>query len=75
MLNKKKTKKTVEANVQKQKEREERNIDDLWYENENLQEKLRVLEDKSRRNNILVDGLEELDKFFGANRKHIARDA
>ena len=61
--------------MQKQKEREERNIDDLWYENENLQEKLRVLEDKSRRNNILVDGLEELDKFFGANRKHIARDA
>ena len=35
--------------------------DELWQENEYLREKLRDIEDRSRRNNLRIDGLQELE--------------
>ena len=41
---------------------QQRSLDDLWDENENLQEKLRDLEERLQRDNTSVVGLEELKK-------------
>ena len=35
--------------------------DELWQENEYLREKLRDVEDRSRRNNPRIDGLQEVE--------------
>ena len=35
-------------------------INELWQENELLREKMRDLEDRSRRDNLRVDGLKEI---------------
>ena len=36
-------------------------INELWQKNEFLREKMRDLEDRSRRNNLIVDDLEEIE--------------
>ena len=36
-------------------------IDELWQENEYLREKLRDIEDRSRRYNLRIDGLQEVE--------------
>ena len=56
--------KTMEANMQKQKEWEEINLGDLWYDQYNPREMLRDLQDRLRRDNIRVDGLEEIDREY-----------
>ena len=35
--------------------------DELWQENQYLREKLRDIEDRSRRNNLRIDGLQEVE--------------
>ena len=35
--------------------------DELWQENEYLREKLRDIEDRSRRSNLRIDGLQEVE--------------
>ena len=53
--------KKVEETLYKQKAEHEYNINELWNENEYLHEKLRDMEDRSRRDNLRIDGLKEME--------------
>lgn len=57
--------------MQKQKEMEERNIYDMWHENENLKEKLKDLEDRSCSVNIYMGELEAVDRESWEQTEHI----
>ena len=50
-----------EGKVKSYKVQHDKDINELWQENEYLREKMRDLEDRSRRDNLRVDGLKEID--------------
>lgn len=52
----------MEANLQKQKERDKKNLDDLWYDEHNPRETLRDLEERLRKDSICVNRLEKIDR-------------
>lgn len=52
----------MEANLQKQKERDKKNLDDLWYDLHNPRETLRDLEERLRKDSICVNRLEKIDR-------------
>ena len=47
--------------INKKLKNDEQQYDELWQENEYLREKLRDIEDRSRRNNLRIDGLQEVE--------------
>ena len=47
--------------INKKLKNDEQQYDELWQENEYLREKLRDIEDRSRRNNLRIDGLQEAE--------------
>ena len=51
----------AEGKVKLYKLEHDKDINELWQENEHLREKMRDLEDKSRRDNFRVDGLKEIE--------------
>ena len=51
----------AEGKVKSYKLQHDKDINELWQENEYLREKMRDLEERSRRNNLRVDGLKEID--------------
>ena len=51
----------AEGKVKSYKLQHDKDINELWQENEYLREKMRDLEDRSRRDNLRVDGLKEID--------------
>ena len=53
--------KKMNKNLTNDKQQHDNKIDELWQENEHLREKLRDIEDRSRRDNLRVDGLQEVE--------------
>ena len=51
----------AEGKVKSYKLQNDKDINELWQENEHLREKMRDLEDRSRGNNLRVDGLKKID--------------
>ena len=51
----------AEGKVKSYKVQHDKGINELWQENEYLREKMRDLEDRSRRDNLRIDGLKEID--------------
>ena len=51
----------AEGKVKSCKLQHDKDINELWQENEHLREKMRDLEDRSRRDNLRLDGLKEID--------------
>ena len=51
----------VNDNLSKQKQKHKEDINELWKDNDQLCERLRDLEDRSRRDNLRVDGIAELE--------------
>ena len=47
--------------INKKLKNDEQQYDELCQENEYLREKLRDIEDRSRRNNLRIDGLQEVE--------------
>ena len=47
--------------INKKLKNDEQQYDELWQENEYLREKLRDIEDRSRCNNLRIDGLQEAE--------------
>ena len=47
--------------VNKKLKNDKQQYDELWQENEYLREKLRDIEDRSQRNNLRIDGLQEVE--------------
>ena len=47
--------------INKKLKNDEQQYDELCQENEYLREKLRDIEDRSRRNNLRIDGLQEAE--------------
>ena len=47
--------------INKKLKNDKQQYDELWQENEYLREKLRDIEDRSRRNNLRIDGLQEAE--------------
>ena len=53
--------KEINKKLKTDKQQHGNEIDELWQENEYLREKLRDIEDRSRRDNFRVDGLQEVE--------------
>ena len=51
----------VNDNLSKQKQKHKEDINELWKDNDQLCERLRDLEDRSRRDNRRIDGIAELE--------------
>ena len=51
----------VNDNLSKQKQKHKEDINELWRDNDQLCERLRDLEDRSRRDNLRIDGIAELE--------------
>ena len=51
----------VNDNLSKQKQKHKEDINELWKDNDQLCERLRDLEDRSRRDNVRIDGIAELE--------------
>ena len=51
----------VNDNLSKQKQKQKEDINELWKDNDQLCERLRDLEDRSRRDNLRIDGIAELE--------------
>ena len=51
----------VNDNLSKQKQKNKEDINELWKDNDQLCERLRDLEDRSRRDNLRIDGIAELE--------------
>ena len=51
----------VNDNLSKQKQKHKEDINELWKDNDQLCERLRDLEDRSRRDNLRIDGIAELE--------------
>ena len=51
----------AEGKVKSYKVQHDKGINELWQENEYLREKMRDPEDRSRRDNLRIDGLKEID--------------
>ena len=51
----------TERKVKSYKLQHDKVINELWKENEFLREKMRDLEDRSKRDNVRADGLKEID--------------
>ena len=51
----------VNDNLSKQKQKHKEDINELWKDNNQLCERLRDLEDRSRRDNLRIDGIAELE--------------
>ena len=51
----------VNDNLSKHKQKHKEDINELWKDNDQLCERLRDLEDKSRRDNLRIDGIAELE--------------
>ena len=51
----------VNDNLSKQKQKHKEDINELWKDNDQLSERLRDLEDRSRRDNLRIDGIAELE--------------
>ena len=47
--------------INKKLKNDEQQYDELWQENEYLREKLKDIEDRSRCNNLRIDGLQEAE--------------
>ena len=47
--------------INKKLKNDEQKYDELWQENEYLREKLKDIEDRSRCNNLRIDGLQEAE--------------
>ena len=55
------------------KQQHSNEIDELWQENEYLREKLRDIGDRSRRDNLRIDGLQEVENETWEQTKKILR--
>ena len=53
--------KEINKKLKNDKQQHVNEIDELWQENEYLREKLRDIEDRSRRENLRIDGLQEVE--------------
>ena len=53
--------KEINKKLKNDKQQHGNKIDELWQENEYLREKLRDIEDRSRRDNLRIDGLQEVE--------------
>ena len=53
--------KEINKKLKNDKQQHGNEIDELWQENEYLREKLRDIEDRSRRDNLRIDGLQEVE--------------
>ena len=53
--------KEVNKNLNNDKQQHGNKIDELWQENEYLREKLRDIEGRCRRDNLRIDGLQEVE--------------
>ena len=51
----------VNDNLSKQKQKHKEDINELWKDNDQLCERLRDLEDRSRRDNLRIDGIAEVE--------------
>ena len=51
----------VDDNLSKQKQKHKEDINELWKDNDQLYERLRDLEDRSRRDNLRIDGIAEVE--------------
>ena len=51
----------VNENLSKQKQKHKEDINELWKDNDQLCERLRDLEDRSRRDNLRIDGIAEVE--------------
>ena len=51
----------VDDNLSKQKQKYKEDINELWKDNNQLCERLRDLEDRSRRDNLRIDGIAEVE--------------
>ena len=51
----------VNDNLSKQKQKHKEDINELWKDNDQLCDRLRDLEDRSRRDNLRIDGIAELE--------------
>ena len=53
----------------KKKQKHKEDINELWKDNDQLCERLRGLEDRSRRDNLRVDGIAEVEMKRGSKQK------
>ena len=53
--------KEINKKLKNDKQQHGNKIDELWQENEYLREKLRDIEDRSRRDTLRIDGLQEVE--------------
>ena len=51
----------VNDNLSKHKQKHKEDINELWKDNDQLCERLRDLEDRSRRDNLRIDGIAEVE--------------
>ena len=51
----------VNDNLSKQKQKHKEDINELWKDNDQLCERLRDFEDRSRRDNLRIDGIAEME--------------
>ena len=66
--------KEIEASIEKIKEKHKNEINQLKNENEDSKDKLRILEDRSRRDNLRFDGIEEWEDESWADTEENLKD-
>ena len=65
--------KEINKKLKNDKQQHSNEIDELWQENEYLHEKLRDIGDRSRRDNLRIDGLQEVENETWEQTKKILR--
>ena len=66
--------KEINKKLKNDKQQHGNEIDELWQENEYLREKLRDIEDRSRRDNLRIDGLQEVENETWEQTEKILKD-
>ena len=64
----------VNDNLSKQKQKHKEDINELWKDNDQLCERLRDLEDRSRRDNLRIDGRAEVENETWEQTEEILRN-
>ena len=65
--------KEISKKLKNDKQQHSNEIDELWQENEYLHEKQRDIGDRSRRDNLRIDGLQEVENETWEQTKKILR--
>ena len=62
--------KKIDIKPKNDKQQHGNEIDEIWQENEYLRERLRDMEDRSRRDNLRIDGLKEVENEIWEQTNH-----